>query len=215
MFLRKIIQQRRGNTYTYYALVETVRSAGGRVRQRTSCYLGRLDPLRPPDWLRVAERLPDPAWLPLLMQEVGYTPPPTPTGPVRSVSRDPGSIAWANPRRLGDVYLGRNEGRQKRGAGQVADEAALVEQARSESGVSRLEQVPDPEPTPAFAAQVAEECGRLLGLLPDPELRLVAQWKMEGYNNDEIAGKLGYAVRSIERKLRLIRGVWSHDEQGP
>jgi transposase len=106
MFLRKIIQKRRGNTYTYYALVETLRVAGGRVRQRTICYLGRLDHLRPPDWLRVAERLPDPAWLPLLMQEVGYTPPQTPTGPVRSVTIDPGSIAWANPRRLGDVHVG-------------------------------------------------------------------------------------------------------------
>jgi transposase len=105
MFLRKIVQQRHGRTYTYYSLVETVRS-GNRVQQRTICYLGRLDDLRPPDWLRVAERLPDPAWLPLLMQEVGYTPPASPTGSVRSVTVVPQSIAWANPRRLGDVYVG-------------------------------------------------------------------------------------------------------------
>lgn len=105
MFIRRITQQRRGQTYTYYSLVETVRGRDGRVRQRTICYLGRLDNLRPPDWLRVAERLPDPAWLPLLMQEVGYTPPP-PHGPVGSVTVDPHSIAWANPRRLGDVYVG-------------------------------------------------------------------------------------------------------------
>ena len=106
MFLRRIRQTRQGNTYTYYSLVETVRSANGRVRQRTICYLGRLDHLRPPDWLRIAERLPDPAWLPLLMEEVGYTPPSPPTGPVRSVTIDPHSITWANPRRLGDVYVG-------------------------------------------------------------------------------------------------------------
>ena len=106
MFLRRIRQTRQGKTYTYYALVETVRSANGRVRQRTICYLGRLDHLRPPDWLRIAERLPDPAWLPLLMEEVGYTPPRPPTGPVRSVTMDPHSITWANPRRLGDVYVG-------------------------------------------------------------------------------------------------------------
>jgi transposase len=106
MFLRRIRQTRQGKTYTYYALVETVRSTNGRVRQRTICYLGRLDHLRPPDWLRVAERLPDPAWLPLLMEEAGYTPPSPPTGPVRSVTIDPHSITWANPRRLGDVYVG-------------------------------------------------------------------------------------------------------------
>lgn len=71
MFLRKLRQMRNGQTYTYYSLVETVRTAGA-VRQRTICYLGRLDNLRPPDWLRIAERLPDPAWLPILMEEVGY-----------------------------------------------------------------------------------------------------------------------------------------------
>lgn len=104
MFIRRITQTRQGKTYTYYSLVETVRAPQGRVRQRTICYLGRLDNLRPPDWLRVAERLPDPAWLPLLMEEVGYTPPPQ--GPVRSVTLDPHSIAWANPRLLGDVLVG-------------------------------------------------------------------------------------------------------------
>jgi len=105
MFLRRILQRRQGQTYTYYALAETFRTPTGRVRQRTICYLGRLDNLRPPDWLRIAERLPDPAWLPLLMQEVGYTPPQHPAGPVHSVCIDPHSIAWYNPRRLGDVYV--------------------------------------------------------------------------------------------------------------
>ena len=106
MFLRRIVQKRKGQTYTYYALSETSRSPEGRVRQRTICYLGRLDNLRPPDWLRVAERLPDPAWLPILMQEVGYTPPSTPSGPVAGVTVDPASIAWRNPRHFADVFVG-------------------------------------------------------------------------------------------------------------
>jgi transposase len=106
MFLRRIRQTRQGQVYTYYSLVETVRTPNGLVQQRTICYLGRLDDLRPPDWLRIAERLPDPAWLPRLMEEVGYTPPLPPTGPVRGLVIDPDSIAWANPRRLGDVHVG-------------------------------------------------------------------------------------------------------------
>jgi transposase len=106
MFLRRIVQHRQGRTYTYYALSETVRTPTGSVRQRTICYLGRLDNLQPPDWLRIAERLPDPSWLPLLMEEVGYTPPQGPTGPVQSVCVEPTSIAWCNPRRLGDIYVG-------------------------------------------------------------------------------------------------------------
>ena len=105
MFLRRLHQTRNGRTYTYYSLVETVRSPAGTVRQRTICYLGRLDNLRPPDWLRIAERLPDPAWLPRLQREVGYVAPPTAAGAVAAVEVLPASISWRHPRRLGDVYV--------------------------------------------------------------------------------------------------------------
>jgi transposase len=105
MFLRRLHQTRNGRTYTYYSLVETVRTPAGTVRQRTICYLGRLDNLRPPDWLRIAERLPDPAWLPRLQQEVGYVPPPPHTGSVATIEVVPQSISWRHPRRLGDVYV--------------------------------------------------------------------------------------------------------------
>jgi transposase len=104
MFLRRLHQTRNGRTYTYYSLVETARSPTGTVRQRTICYLGRLDNLRPPDWLRIAERLPDPAWLPRLQAEVGYVPPPA-GGPVATVEVIPESLSWTQPRRLGDVYV--------------------------------------------------------------------------------------------------------------
>src|SRR6202521_6352025 len=102
MFLRRLRQTRNGQTYTYYSLIETLRTSEGRVRQRTICYLGRLDNLRPPDWLRIAERLPDPAWLPILQEEVGYVPPTGPAGTVASVSIVPNSISWCNPPRFGD-----------------------------------------------------------------------------------------------------------------
>jgi DNA-directed RNA polymerase specialized sigma24 family protein len=74
-----------------------------------------------------------------------------------------------------------------------------------------LEEVLGREPTPAFAAEVAEECRRLLGLLGDPELEAVALWKMEGYTSAEIAARLGYVPRTVERKLRLIRQVWEKE----
>jgi Transposase DDE domain len=105
MFLRRMQQTRRGQTYTYYSLVETVRTPTGAVRQRTVCYLGRLDNLRPPDWLRIAERLPDPAWLPRLQEAVGYVPPTAGTGSVTTVEVLPTSISWRLPRQLGAVYV--------------------------------------------------------------------------------------------------------------
>jgi DNA-directed RNA polymerase specialized sigma24 family protein len=36
---------------------------------------------------------------------------------------------------------------------------------------------------------------------------------MEGYSVEEIAERLGYAPRSIKRKLQLIRGIWEKEQQ--
>jgi DNA-directed RNA polymerase specialized sigma24 family protein len=66
------------------------------------------------------------------------------------------------------------------------------------------------EPTPSFAAQVAEECRRRLDRL-DGELREVALLKMEGYTNAEVAAKLGRSLATVERKLKLIRRTWEEE----
>ncbi len=68
------------------------------------------------------------------------------------------------------------------------------------------------EPTPQFAAEVAEQVQRLLGQL-DAELRTVAMMKLEGFTNVEIAVHFGVVERSIARKLARIRLEWG-DELG-
>jgi hypothetical protein len=40
-------------------------------------------------------------------------------------------------------------------------------------------------------------------------LRSVALWKMEGFTNREIAGRLGCVEHTVERKLRVVRQIWS------
>ena len=64
------------------------------------------------------------------------------------------------------------------------------------------------EADPAVAAEVAEESGRLLGLLPDEPMRSLALRKLEGYTNEEIAGQLGCSLATVERRLALIRKYW-------
>ena len=70
------------------------------------------------------------------------------------------------------------------------------------------------EPTPELAAQVAEECRRLLDKLGEADLRCIAVWQMEGYTVDEIAARLGRSPRTIARKLTVIRDRW-RDEVSP
>jgi DNA-directed RNA polymerase specialized sigma24 family protein len=101
-----------------------------------------------------------------------------------------------------------SERSQKRGGGMVRGDSALAGSPESEGG---LNGVASAEPTPEFAAQVAEECRRLLDLLADAPLRSLALWKLEGYTNAEIAAKLGCATPTVERRLRLIRKSWEKE----
>jgi DNA-directed RNA polymerase specialized sigma24 family protein len=68
--------------------------------------------------------------------------------------------------------------------------------------------VQEMSPSPWFCARVAELYAELIGDLRDDTLRDIAVWKMEGYSNDEIAAKLEISLRSVERKLALIRRQW-------
>jgi DNA-directed RNA polymerase specialized sigma24 family protein len=103
--------------------------------------------------------------------------------------------------------LVRQERRQKRGGGKVHNASALAG-PRGAGREPTLLDVIGREPDPSFAAQVAEECRRLLEHLGDTTLQAVAVWKMEGHTNEEIAAKLGRSVVTVERKLALIRNIW-------
>lgn len=74
-----------------------------------------------------------------------------------------------------------------------------------------IDQVVAKEPTPEFAVEVMEQYERLVALLPDATMRTVAQRKIEGFTNAEIADQLGVVARTVERKLRLIREIWERD----
>jgi len=107
------------------------------------------------------------------------------------------------------VGLARREGRAKRGGGQVMQASALA--IGEGSAANALGRVAGSEPSPEFAAQVAEQCERLLSLLSDAKLREVAIWKMEGFTNQEIAQRLSVSVPTIERKLARIRNLWKSE----
>jgi RNA polymerase sigma factor (sigma-70 family) len=99
---------------------------------------------------------------------------------------------------------------QKRG-GQPHVQMSQRDAARHDWAAVKLEEVMSREPTPEFAAEVAEQYQRLLAMLDDAELRALAVCKMEGYTNKEIAAKLGCAPRTIERRLQLIRRLWADE----
>jgi DNA-directed RNA polymerase specialized sigma24 family protein len=104
--------------------------------------------------------------------------------------------------------------RLKRGGGRIVDEAALEGHPSDGLGPG-LDGLAGIEPTPEFAALIAEEIRARLDQLGDDTLRQVALWRMEGYSNEEIAAKLGCVTRSVERKLNVIRRAWLGEEGEP
>ena len=101
-----------------------------------------------------------------------------------------------------------HEKRQKRGGGAVLGEADLA----LASGADRaFDNIIGSGPTPQLAAEMAEQCHRLLELPRDEDLRSIALLKMEGYTNDEIADRLDCVRSTVQRKLNLIRCRWEQE----
>jgi DNA-directed RNA polymerase specialized sigma24 family protein len=101
----------------------------------------------------------------------------------------------------------RNERCAKRGGGMVSTAADLDDTSDYELLVHLI----DNEPTPDLVAQIADECGRLLGRLDDEGLRRIAIWQVEGFTVEEIAAKLNRTARTVARKLTQIRDLWSEE----
>jgi DNA-directed RNA polymerase specialized sigma24 family protein len=106
----------------------------------------------------------------------------------------------------------QHAGRQKRGAGQTVGENDLA--ALDGDGLAGLAQFMSLEPTPEFAAMLAEQYEKLLSQVPDEITRRLVELKLEGYTNDEVAALTGVATRTIERKLQLVRVLLALESAG-
>jgi len=96
---------------------------------------------------------------------------------------------------------------EKRGGGLVQSESAFLKAGDE----ARIEEFVGSTPTPEFAAQMAEQCALLIESLDGASFRTVANMKLQGYANTEIAQRLDVSESTVERKLRQIRTKWSED----
>ncbi len=101
----------------------------------------------------------------------------------------------------------RRQVSQKRGGTELRGESIFL--AAGDEGPKGFEQFLAADPTPEFLAVMDEEQGRLLAMLSDDAQRQIAKLRMEGFTNEEIAEQLQISLRSVERKLGIIRDTWS------
>jgi len=104
----------------------------------------------------------------------------------------------------------RSDNCKKRGGGRVLGESAIAGECTSAGDVS-FDRMIGSVPTPEFAAIVAEQYERLFERLGNDDLREIAQMKLEGYLNTQIADRLKCSLRTVERKLHYIRSEWSQE----
>ncbi len=102
----------------------------------------------------------------------------------------------------------KKEQAQKRGGGEVRGESAFAVNDDASSMVAGIADFLADEQTPAFTAEMEEECQRLFDVLDD-ELKQIALWRLEGYSNQEIAEITNHVISWVERKFRIIRQRWS------
>ena len=102
----------------------------------------------------------------------------------------------------------RKQTSQKRGGGDVRGNSIVANVDRSGLGAG-FDRFMDAEPTPEFLIVMQEQQQELFGRLSDDVQREIAHLRFEGYSNQEIADRFGIAIRSVERKLKLIRNNWS------
>ena len=131
---------------------------------------------------------------------------------VRPAAAIPGSTTATTCWRLLVVMTERKaidqaqrERRQRRGAGKVLGTLDGTIADRWGGGVlgrwapSRL---------PSSPRWWSTNAADLFAMLRDETLREVARLKMEGYTSEEVAERLGCSLRSVARKLELIRRTW-------
>ncbi len=107
----------------------------------------------------------------------------------------------------------RYDHQQRRDAKQTLTEAML--QPIDGSGISLMQSLPAQEPTPAFAAEVADMSEHLMCLLPESDLKQLVLLKLEGHTNEDAAEIMKVTRRTVQRKLERIRRIWLDSSELP
>ena len=77
------------------------------------------------------------------------------------------------------------------------------------------EELISPTDSPDMSVAVEDECRHLLEQLEEPVLQNIALLKLDGHTIAEIAEQLDISIRTVSRKILLIRKCWEEElEQG-
>lgn len=100
----------------------------------------------------------------------------------------------------------------KRGQGAVRGESVFFDFVKPDDPSNGLSQVHDRDSLPEVSSTLLEMCEQKYAALT-PELKEFAQLRLEGYEQKEIAERLGCSEITVRRRLTQIRERWSEAER--
>jgi DNA-binding CsgD family transcriptional regulator len=107
--------------------------------------------------------------------------------------------------------LADRENAEKRGGGGVF-QASSSPAADRDSATGLFDAIASGEPNPELVVMFDEQYRTLRHQLGDDSLRQVLDMRLEGYAREEIAARLGCTVRTVTRKLDVIRRTWLQED---
>ena len=75
-------------------------------------------------------------------------------------------------------------------------------------GLHAISELRDTQLEPSIEVMMEDQCQAMLKSLGDTVLESVVLLKLEGYSNVEIAERLQYSRRTIQRMLELVKDIW-------
>lgn len=102
----------------------------------------------------------------------------------------------------------RHAQRVRRGGGTVRGDSIFAFSSSPTEREQGFHSIPSPDPAPDLLIQLEDQLERLMQLLGDDTLREVAKSCLAGDSRHETAEKLGMSLRSVERKVAIIRETW-------
>lgn len=94
---------------------------------------------------------------------------------------------------------------KSRGSGRLVRPSDFTDEDGSDTALDSMGQILE---TPFFEVEMQERCERLMSILPEKD-QIIAQKRLEGYTEEEIADLIGMSRRSVQLHIKSIREKWS------
>lgn len=98
--------------------------------------------------------------------------------------------------------------KSRKGIDRLRQDSSFVHTSDSSFEINHVESAMGAEPTPEFAAMVADESRYRLSLVPE-KMKEVVMLRLQGHTLKEIVKETGISLPTVHRYLSYVREIWN------